>query len=103
MPGTVDGAEAIGERNRVLSESIGAVVANSVSRGKEAGENRRMRRHRDRHGCNGIGKAHALAGQLVDRGGAGQRETVAAEVIDAKGVDGDDQDVRTLRPGGRRR
>ena len=52
-----------------------------------------MRGHRDRSGADRIGKTHALARDFVDVRCVRKRETVAAEMIGAQRVDGDDENV----------
>jgi hypothetical protein len=89
-----DVAEAFGERHRVGRERIVPVVANPVRLREQAGEDGRVRRQRDRRARDGVGAAHALAGQAIHRGRDREAEAVASHTVDAQGVDRDDEDVR---------
>src|SRR5215470_3130076 len=68
---------------------------------EEAGEEARVRGEGERHGRRGAGEAHPFARQAVERRRLGVAVAVAADVVGAHGVQGDEEDVR--RGGGRAR
>src|SRR4029078_5749140 len=66
--GVPGGGEPGGERLDGRIEAERAVVANAVVRRIQAGEDRRVRRQRQRHVRVGGLEAHAVARQAVERG-----------------------------------
>jgi hypothetical protein len=76
---------------------IDAVVADAVLRRKQAGQDRRVRRQRQRHAL------RAAVNRTATRPADRARGDADAEPIGAPGVDRDQQDVRPRRLGGRPR
>ena len=86
-------AKALGERDRLLTERVGAVVPNTMRGRVEAREDRSVRRHRDGSRGDGVGCTQPLGCQLVDVRRPGKVEPVTANVVGPRRVDRDDQDV----------
>ena len=85
--------EGLGQGGDGLGQHEVAVVAHAVAKRGEPGEDRGVRRCRERHVGDRGREARAAGGQRVEDGGRGAGVTVAADVVGAEGVDGDEQDV----------
>ena len=91
--------EHFGERgDRVVHVEAG-VVAHPVRRGPRASEEARVGRERERRGGSGRGETSAARGQRVEHRGLCRRIAVAADVVGAQGVEGDDEHIRRTASG----
>ena len=79
-------------RDRVRQDVI-AVVAYPVAKRREAGQDRGVRRRRERHLCDRGREARAAGRERVEHRGGGAGVSVAAQVVGAEGVDRDEQDI----------
>jgi hypothetical protein len=100
--GADEGARAVagvveGARERRPHLHHVAVQAHAVRRRQRAGENRRMRRQRERRGAARLCKADPTRRKRIDR-----RRQAAPHAIGAKRVDRDEEDVGLARGRGRR-
>ena len=105
-PGPDEGArrpatlpQALGERRQLLLDEEAAVVADTVPRRDEPGEDRRVRGQGERHRGRGLLEQDALGRQRVDVRRLDAPEPVAAQAVGAQRVERDDDDVQVRRGG----
>jgi hypothetical protein len=90
--GEACGLEPSGQRRRVVSDAIAAVVADAVLIREQPGQDGRVRRQRhDRVRVREV-EARAARGEPVQIGRLGAA-AVGAKNVGAKGIDGDDEDM----------
>jgi len=94
--------EILGRGRHGCGQHEAAVVAEPMSGGSESGEQARVGRTGEGRVRDRGREAAAPRGQAVERGRGRSRVTVAADVIGAQGVDGHEEDVRTVGGDGSR-
>jgi hypothetical protein len=95
-------AKPLGERRERRSEGKSDIVVNAVPKRRDAGEERCVRRQRQRRRSEDVRETRAAAGQIVENGSRRVTGAVAAEAIGAKRVDRYHDDIGR-RPRRRRR
>lgn len=90
--------QTLGQGDRIVTESIGAVVPDAVSRRIETGEDRRVRREGDGRRGDRVGAAHPLVRQSVHARSMGEHEAVGPQMIGPRRVQSDEEHVER-RPG----
>src|SRR6185503_4834316 len=84
----------LGERRLLLADVELPVVADAVEGREGAGEERGVRRQRQRSDRGRLRKAQAARGEGVERGRLRLGVAVAADVIRAERIDRDDENIR---------
>ena len=87
-------AQHFGERHLIVAQVETAVVADAVIARKGSGHQRRVRRKRQRRDGGRLAEAQTPSGQRVERRRLRSGVPVASQVVGAKRVDGDQQDIR---------
>src|SRR2546428_7144394 len=82
----------LSESRDVVREAGRREVTHAVEHRISSRQNHRVRRERDGHLRVGVLEAHALRGQAIDGRSFDLRVSVAAEMVGAKRVDGDEKD-----------
>ena len=90
--------EQLGERRDARREPLPPVDPEPVLRGLKAGQDGRVGRERLGAAREGLLEDRATGGQPVERRREGVSITVAAEVVGARGVERDEEDVTRRRP-----
>src|SRR5262249_362454 len=85
------------ERDLLVADVELTVVADAVKRRKSAGQERRVRRQRQRCDGRGVNEAKSTCGEPVGGGRRGGLVTVTAEAIRAQRIDCYQKDVQPAR------
>jgi hypothetical protein len=92
------GLERVRKRHVRRIEHVSAVVAHAVLGRKQAREDRRMRRKRERRRGRDVLEQRPLARKTIERGRRGGRVTVGADAIRSRRVERDQEDVEIFGP-----